>query len=40
MPSLETYLKQMRQERPVAVRETSYYGAAAYLYVIAAGKRV
>ncbi|MFL6331805.1 MAG: hypothetical protein ACJ754_00515 [Pyrinomonadaceae bacterium] len=31
MTSLETYLKQMRQERPVAVRKTSYYGALANL---------
>ena len=32
MTSLETYLKQLRQERPVAVRETSYYGALANLF--------
>lgn len=31
MTSLEAYLKQMRQERPAAVRETSYYGALANL---------
>ena len=32
MTSLETYLKQLRQERPAAVRETSYYGALANLF--------
>ena len=32
MTSLETYLKQMREERPVAVRETSYYAALANLF--------
>jgi hypothetical protein len=32
MTSLETYLRQLRQERPAAVNETSYYGALANLF--------
>ena len=32
MTSLETYLQEMRQARPVAVNETSYYGALSNLF--------
>lgn len=32
MTSLETYLRQLREERPAAVRETSFYGALANLF--------
>jgi hypothetical protein len=32
MTSLETYLRELRQERPVAVNETSYYGALRNLF--------
>jgi Type ISP C-terminal specificity domain/N-6 DNA Methylase len=32
MTSLETYLRELRQERPAAVNETSYYGALRNLF--------
>jgi hypothetical protein len=32
MSSLETYLRQLREERPAAVKETSFYGALANLF--------
>jgi hypothetical protein len=32
MTSLETYINELRQERPVAVNETSYYGALRNLF--------
>src|SRR3954451_5698614 len=32
MTSLETYLRQLREARPAAVNETSYYGALANLF--------
>src|SRR5213082_1652670 len=32
MTSLETYLSELRQARPVAVNETSYYGPLANLF--------
>src|SRR5215207_4168681 len=32
MTSLEAYLRQLREERPAAVNETSYYGALANLF--------
>lgn len=32
MTSLETYLRQLQQERPAALNEPSYYGARANLF--------